>query len=1520
MDLWASLLKSVGWVTNKAFRYVADGMARRKAGDRAIQGGSFATEISLVHLVEVELERLSKSDRLTPGVQSDEFRAWLRHGNNIDHFLVALIGRASGSRELSRRAEDALAEDFELVTGETRKLALGPIDLAVSYVVSQLESTKSGKTALQTAVELWNAGEIYRLRHSHEVMPNTADKVRLKSMASALIEAGKRSWKMPQFVAPLVLEAHEKSEDRKVHPISVSELSSALGAGQSLVIFGAGGIGKTTFLLELGDLCMREERRIPLYVDAAAWGRYGQDLFEFLAMRPSARLNGVSSAELTKFANTGGIVLMLNGWNEIPVEAKSLCRDSLTELLSTTALSVVVVSRTSTDTPRLTAARYVEVRGLTWKGQSAVIRAELTDNEATALLDLLAKDRQLRHAARSPLILRGLLAQAKAGTPSDSNAYDLLGAAVQAFEEDDQRDLMLASAPVYGHQRAYAEEIACVLTERMTTNCSRQEALQAINCAAKALERQGIIGALPEPVEILDVMSDHHLLHLDGDIVRFVHQRFQEYFAGTRILRACFDGVSFPGLLPPAINQPAWDDSLVLAAGKLKGGRSALARAGLVREAAAIDLGAACDLAGVSEFAEADDPQLHAYLVSHIREMIGSPLDRVRDLGICYEIASALPAFANHLWSLLEDDRRESRLNVYRLNGSGISLRQLGDDAPSRVAKWLPERRAEFVREIGDNADNYEFLVAAAKSEADASVRVAAICELFWSFPTSDAPIRAWLDAPTYIQTEQQIVSLLSDALDYGIDNPFVRERLCTIPIDEIPENSRLHLAVTFPSEIGARSLDLIFDRLRGSERRGNDDPLIAIARVHAPDRLSELAQARALEARVPDWVLEYLRGAPSTMKSAVVERGWQILLGPEFHNADAILLGTLSNSNQVERSVMWWLQRETSSAKIDERERDRQRHVSDLIMHSNGSDLLKTILKLAPTASYNESAELVGLILHRIERSDPTQSSWQPTVPEVQELIRRFADKLEVADVPQEAIRVYLSCIASDVAPGDFGQFLLETCRRELDAWTIYHEKINAWSKNPTSPRPQNPYFGLYLISALAKWGLNALPGLLELLRHPSAMHFVPDAIARVAVVPWTLQKDTLFSRLSTDIEEGARRRSLGRELRQPADTLQSWTDQAAKSLGQRLDDLVSEFHTKKANEPKWNRREAEHVVGRLTGFVVNIPSPDVVAPVSRALASGLMEVYGVVGALRGLVRQGAFVSEELIWQQLEALYQEAASAKWHDDSSKYAMSEFCQLLFLLAPSISLDSRMPHYLIEWRRFSYPTEIIRRLGETHSDAAWKGLLEMGRESARTEPAPEELAYALVSCLTSNRLGEFFELVADRTFLAWCRSEWTAKRLAPQIAAVLGQTTAPLQSFVGACSRAQSTLADALAIMVLSSSRGAEGLLEGYLIECIDAGRATTSQTSAYQLLNATFTVEMRIDNSLFEVSPKANNSLRAKIYERAKGHGSISDGCRNLLASLESARRENGRPIDEPRHPAVEDGSAWTDAFILNHS
>ena len=84
-----------------------------------------------------------------------------------------------------------------------------------------------------------------------------------------------------------------------------------------MVLFGAGGIGKTTFLLDLCTSCLISGRRIPLYVDAAVWARTNAGLFEYLASQPSAQGNGVTSVELTKLAEAGRLVIMLNGWNEM---------------------------------------------------------------------------------------------------------------------------------------------------------------------------------------------------------------------------------------------------------------------------------------------------------------------------------------------------------------------------------------------------------------------------------------------------------------------------------------------------------------------------------------------------------------------------------------------------------------------------------------------------------------------------------------------------------------------------------------------------------------------------------------------------------------------------------------------------------------------------------------------------------------------------------------------------------------------------------------------------------------------------------------------------------------------------------------------------------------------------------------------------------------------------------------------------------------------------------------------------
>jgi hypothetical protein len=453
-------------------------------------------------------------------------------------------------------------------------------------------------------------------------------------------------------------------------------------------------------------------------------------------------------------------------------------------------------------------------------------------------------------------------------------------------------------------------------------------------------------------------------------------------------------------------------------------------------------------------------------------------------------------------------------------------------------------------------------------------------------------------------------------------------------------------------------------------------------------------------------------------------------------------------------------------------------------------------------------------------------------------------------------------------------------------------------------------------LESALEKWGFDALPGLLELMGHPSAIHFVPDAIARIVSLPWADKNKILFGGVNSEIQEAEKSHKLNRELRQPDDTFQTWTDEAAKVLGQKLTELVTAYMDKKSSGEKLNSREAEYRVGRLAEVVANIPSPEVVVPVHCALASGLMNIFGTINALRGLLRQGLNISDAAVVGQLETLFEQVGNANWHDDSSRHAMSTLIELLFCVMPSSLLSKPIDYYLLQWRRFLHPSQIIHRLGGMHSNAAWSAILELGRDLAEKGQPPEEIVPALVSSLTPQHLPDFFSLIADGTLFDWCRDSWTLEHLAQKVAAALDEATDQIKAFLQACRQVQSPLTDVLAGEVLSHIGGCEETRQRFLLEAFDAGRAIHTDMPAFQMVREMFKHMGPINNAqYYEVIPKANNKLRAEIYSRAKGSGPISDGCRSLLANLELGRREIGRPDDEPRHPSPEDGVAWTDAL-----
>lgn len=1480
----------------------------------------------LEYLVKNELAKLASSDKLPLELKSAEFRNWLLQGDNVRLFVSVIIARAGDLSELAEQAEEKLAAEYERITGETRKRTAGPLALVVSYIYGQLQTTEAGNRALQTSLALRSSAQLFGLTHPElRSFPTAADLARVRALALKLLEAGKNSWKMPRFVAPLNLEAYEEQDGKEPRPINTTELVDVIQDGGSLVLFGEGGIGKTTLLLDLCAYCLNgENRRIPLYIDAAAWARSNANLFNYIASNPPAQLNSVTSAELAKLAEAGNLTIMVNGWNEIPASQKAACHDALNQLTATAdALGVIVASRMLNDAAIVPSAKRVNVRGLTWQGQSAVIRAELSDELATPLLTLLAKDTRLRHSARSPLILRGLIANARNGTVTASSVYDLLGAVVQAFEEDDQRNPILSVVPIYGFHRHYLEELACQLNSRQTISVSREDAIQTMTLASEKLAKRGLLSAPPQSVEVLNVLGSHHLLHFEDDAVRFAHQRFQEYFAAIRLLRECVERGEPAEFLPSAVNFPAWNDSLMLVAGKLRGmADAAAARAHLVKVAAGVDLGVSSDLAGLCALSESDDHEIHHHIVTRVNVMITSSIAEVRDLGVAYQIASGFPAFAEKLWPVLEGEDQQTRLHTYRLNSSRISVTQLGLRAEERIAAWPAERRIEFLHEVASNSDNYDFIVRIANAESDPAVRAAAISALFWNYPASEAPIQAWLNAPEAVQTEHNVMHYIEYALDDGHAGDEVRERLRAMALSNSSENIRLKLALAFPDEVDPQALDIIFVHLRNIERHGSDAPLLAIAQAIAPERLQDLAIDLVLGARAaPDWASTLIRESPPEVRAGVFEQAWAVLHGAEIKDLDPKALGPLADHSQTQRSIVMWLQQCIDRRqRLNDVESDRNRQLGYLLAHAPGNELLSVVMERGQASSYDEAAELIDLVRIRIGRKEwgtRTAEPWLPTADEVRQLISLFGEKVEASENRQDKIFVFLSCIASHVAPHEFGSLILDTCRRHLDAWETYQGALNQWVKRPACQRPHNPSLGNYVIDALVDWGPEALPGLMELIAHPTAMELIPQAIGRILSLPWDSKSNGFFSSVGSDVSEGEKRRQAGRVLHQPEDTYQKITDEAARILGEKLNELIERLLDEKSTTENWNSKPGEYGLRRLVCIVAHLPSPEIELPVNRALSSGLVEIYGFVGALRGLVRQGLFISDKAVIGQMEVLYEREAGAEWLDNSARYTMAELSELMYCVESPDLTTRPLSHYLKQWQRFAYTSEVIRKLGALRSNTAWPSLIALGNELALKSPPPEELAFALASALTPAHFPQFVELIARGTLFLWCSNDWNLGRIAPNIASVIGEDRDRLQSLADACQLAASHPADALVGAVLSHTKGSDPTRFRLGLDAMDAGRAIDPDMPAYRMLLNMFKLQIPMSHEgQYEIHPKSCNELRAQLYSRAKGSGPIAIGCRRLLSSIECQRREDGRPTDEARHPDLSDGIAWTDALV----
>jgi len=1498
----ASIAAKFGWERFKSWR----------AATKAAAGGDAARAAGLPGLVRRELIALAASNTLPVDLKNDDVRAWLQRIGHDGLFASVLLARVGNSTASSVAAENQLALAFSEATGEVQQRAEGAIRYVVSHIVETLQATQAGQQSLQRALGLDSAAQLQALLDTvPQLQPLNRLTDRAHPMAIEFCLAGKRSWKVPDTILPLGMQriGTDRQLDREV--VELDQLRAAVAQGGRVLLIGDGGVGKTTQLLHLCELILATDGRIALYLDAASWARTGKGLLEYLCERSQAVKYGVTPQMLTRLAEAGQVALCINGWNEIAASARLQCHNELIDLEATVPrLAWVVATRSSADLAAGSNTMEVEVLGLRWREQVAAIRANLSSARASEIVDLLAARNELRIAARSPLILQGLLAVGQREGIENASGLDFIDAAISQFEGNVQHAELLRAPPLEGHHRAYLEELAWRLNSAIQTVFERDEALRALTSTARDLQSRGSVAATPISSDLLDALIAHHLLQTEEGGIRFSHQRFQEFFAAQRILADCMQPDGEHPWLGVALRSAGWEQTLSLVAQRLR--REPERRRTMVWSAMAVDVGWACDLIGACGLPEDADSGISLACIESLDRLAASPLREVSELATCLRISTCWPRFADDLWPLLESDNDHTRLETYRSGGKGVSLTQLGQGAEDRISGWPVDRQVEIVHEIASHPDNFSYLVQLARGSSELPVRSAAIAALLWEYPASDAGLQAWASAPKDLKVE--LMADVASLVDRSQEPDYVTATLREL-VETASDGIKVKFVQIFPDRTVGGLESALTSYLRGVDDIQADPRLVELALQRARPQATLLAIELARgHSPLPDWAFRVLDAQEGVSRDEVRQALLSRMMGEDWKTADTFALGWYASPVTTTELLPVWLACELDArGAADEQARLRARSMHEALMATPGAMLVAAAQSIFSTATDQQVEILLELLLRRSELRATDQrrsaAAWLPTAAEIRQVVHSVS-AFAFGRNNRESAMAYLCCLAVKADWNEFRPLVVEACKRHLVLWAEYRAKIAHW--RPGEVRPSNPSMGLYLLSAVAGCGFGISEDLLALTNQPAADDFIPEALARVAAEPWMARmehKGLPEPSFAIAIAEGRRRQSLGMAFCQPEPDLQDATDAIGAYLATGIRGVLA---ASTGPSKRHDLQTGNYRLEQWCRHAAAVPTRMTLPAFVEALSSCELGGSGMVGVLKAMVRAGEWSMTPALVSHIEGLI-EFLQVHRHAQQDFWIAGSLASALVCMVPDDLLSKPWSHYLQIWGNAANWHSVIDACKSDGCNRRWEILQSLLNQAGDSR---DSAAVAILSITTDATLHHFLDALRSGKLTQSWMSHWKFGNSIKKIAAMMRDKPSRIDAFRDACRQAGNAFADAFAIQVLVHvDRNSPGAAE-YFLEALDAGLVSSMYAPSIHALESLFYLRIEVDDNTFETSPSACEYLRAALYERAVAGTGAADISRRLLAKIETERRENGRPDTEPRHPKPSVHDEWIRAAL----
>jgi hypothetical protein len=1342
------------------------------------------------------------------------------------------------------------------------------------YTVALLREWKAQAQTNAWRATLYNEGPLASASRTP-----TVDELsrRIRAAAIANLDVFRRSNKWPSTAVALTLEVEGLS-----HPVNTSAVATALTTLDDLILVAPPGMGKTTTLFQVAEALLVKGNASPIIVPLGNWCTDGATLLESILKRHAFR--GISEDELRAGAAKPGVVLLLDGWNELDVAARKRARVQVRCLQAELPeLSLLISTRQQAlDVP--VDGRRINLLPLSRRQQLDIAKAQRGE-AGVRMLDQAWRTTGVRELVTIPLYLTALLALPE-GTPFPTTKEEVLRRFVTLHDEDIQRADTLAEV-TYGLHQRFLEDLAATATRAANTTILEAVARKSVSDTESALVTEGQITEKPQPNTVLETLVSHHLLVRIGDPAgySFQHQQFQEWYAShfvERLMMASIgDSASRNTLEANVLNLPVWEESILFACERL-------ARGDLRQQEC-------CGAAIMAAFEV--DPMLAAEMIFRSTDAIwmrvGSAIQGFIerwhtpgqiDRALHFMMSSGRPEFLDQVWPLITHENDQVHLRALRA-GRRFRPSLLGSNASKRIAALPPGIRTHVLSEIVMNSgmDGLDLAAAIAKDDPDPEVKAEVIAALAFRHASRHvADVLRCADEKTFD------LVLFKDILDEATD-----ERI----------NKRMEEARERQRKGGASAHDRLRTIVYVQDDKDLGDELTAIIAEMEIDKKSDgavnliyMVRNRYLLA-IADGLLQRVRagrtlfyGAEDLLASANLrledEELIEIALAETDRRDDrakaaASVLGPLAVSCMIETAFEAKEHVRDANGKYDQPAADRYYDLLDRIRHAPGGSLITAVLSRSAQAGNKEMADLADLICRHLggeaDRRKPFDTD---ALAAIQTLAEDWGNRMLASGDATRSQLVSVALLASRAPSVALLPLLKRLLDEDLRRWRGFKEQARAdhYRGGTATDEARTSWTTQYQHAFQAIGGAETTALMRDYLNdfefgHPAALVLANQWIATHE------PSDGKWIGGRVDFSRVEERRAA--RTRDPGST-----SMEAEAIFNAIEPWIADGATE---EQKKHAVTLGVVAARLPHGQRDTIIQKLISLASRRQRAAL---------LQNLILSGETVNIELIKIGLSEMYEAAKKESWILRDG-YELREWLRLLPFSNPSAEVSAVVRDLPNDQRRVDWLEDMIAGFRTASGDDAERVLFQLAEDNPNLY-GNHAWRDAAIRRGTLSSAQRFVDLAANDAFESNGTDHWITAR---QIAGLMSEHSELRPYVYQLLEKGPRTPGLVLLAQAVAEAPDANGLLllikhNPSFISRLTIERVVTEHIPSEDLKGA------------YSIVPVPASEVRQKLLAMTVT-GNRTAAATHCLYLIDEIRDEYGAPDSEPRHPDLASGKQW---------